>query len=348
MIAKIREFIVRRKILLFFLLIAATAGLFVYRQSPLANAKPTEKTYTVTKSDLSSTLTLTGTIEARESTAVRFASSGRLAWMGVKEGDRVQKYQALASLDQRDLKNRLQKYLNTFMKTRYDLDDSRDDYTKTSTAGLTREIRDEAKHILEKAQFDLNNAVLDVELQDLSIQYATVTAPIAGIITRIDKPYPGENITAATAEIAIVNPDTLYFSVTADQSEVIEITPGMTVQITLDPFSELPFTGTVNEIGFTPKAGETNTVYEVKVDLSETELKNKLRLGMTGDAVFQTGEKLGVLSVPLTYIKSEGDKKYVLVKNKGREEKKYVTVGEEFDNAYEIIAGVNEGDVLYD
>jgi macrolide-specific efflux system membrane fusion protein len=268
--------------------------------------------------------------------------------MGVKEGDRVQKYQALASLDQRDLKNRLQKYLNTFMKTRYDLDDSRDDYTKTSTAGLTREIRDEAKHILEKAQFDLNNAVLDVELQDLSIQYATVTAPIAGIITRIDKPYPGENITAATAEIAIVNPDTLYFSVTADQSEVIEITPGMTVQITLDPFSELPFTGTVNEIGFTPKAGETNTVYEVKVDLSETELKNKLRLGMTGDAVFQTGEKLGVLSVPLTYIKSEGDKKYVLVKNKGREEKKYVTVGEEFDNAYEIIAGVNEGDVLYD
>lgn len=44
--------------------------------------------------------------------------------------------------------------------------------------------RDET--ILEKAQFGLSNAVIDVELADLAIKYATITTPIAGLVTHID------------------------------------------------------------------------------------------------------------------------------------------------------------------
>jgi macrolide-specific efflux system membrane fusion protein len=69
--------------------------------------------YRVKREDLKEILTLSGQIDASEKASLKFQTSGRLAWVGVKEGDFVKKYQTLASLDQRDIKNRLQKYLNT-------------------------------------------------------------------------------------------------------------------------------------------------------------------------------------------------------------------------------------------
>ena len=229
-------------------------------------------------------LTLSGELKADRTVNLQFQSSGLLTWVGVKEGDQVKKYQTLATLDQRGVKKNLEKYLNTYLKTRWDFDQKWQDHQNYQT--LNYEASDTVKRTLEKAQFDLNNAVLDVELQDLSLQYLRLISPIAGIITRLDQPHAGVNI-PYTAVIGVVDPQSLYFEVTADQTEVIQIAEGEKVKVTLDSFPEEVFTGRVDRIDFFPKTDEASTVYRVKIFLDNFDNSQlRYRLGMTGDVEF--------------------------------------------------------------
>jgi macrolide-specific efflux system membrane fusion protein len=156
--------IFQKKWLILIVLIAAIIGYFFFSQP-----KKEEKTYEATKKNLKEELVFSGKIDAEEKAVLRFQTSGRLAWVGVKEGQTVKKYQAIASLDQRDLKNRLDKYLNTYAKQRNSFDQTIDDYQKTWTTAPDKLIADKAKRILENSQYDLNNAVLDVEYQNFTL-----------------------------------------------------------------------------------------------------------------------------------------------------------------------------------
>lgn len=341
-----------KKFLIIGILIAAVIGggifFFSSKQASAQNTAKKQKEYTLRKKTLQKTLSISGDIDATEKVTLRFQSSGMLTWVGVKTGDRVQKYQAIASLDTRELKKRLEKYLLSYSKTRWDFETSKDSYRQPPYWGLTQIQRQSADRTFEKAQFDLNSSVLDVELQDIALQYATLTTPIGGIVTNIDSPNPGVNITPAQAGFDIVNPNTLYLSVLADQTEVTSITPGMKATLTLDPYPDETVTGTVSSIAYTPKAGESGTVYEVKITIPKSKFYDTLRLGMTGDAVFITKEIKNILAVPSEYVKADGDTKYVMKQTPSGIKRQNVTVGEESDTETQITSGLREGDVIYD
>lgn len=305
-----------------------------------------ENSYTVKRENLKETLSLSGEIDADEKVALKFQTSGRLAWVGVKEGDYVKKYQTVASLDQRDLKNRLTKYLNTYAVERNTFEQGKDDNLNDQNA-LSQSIRDEAKRVLENNQYNLNNAVLDVEYQNLTVEYANLWTPIEGVVTHIDTLFAGVNITPAGAEFDIVNPKTLFFSVTAEQGDLINLKEGMTGKIVFDAYPDQEFTGQIYFIAFSPKQGETGTVYEVRLKLDERAMKLALRLGMTGDLEFLIKEKKGVLAFPVAYLKKDKKGDYVFV-GPNHKEKRYVKIGEEIDENYEIINGLSSGELVYD
>ena len=70
--------------------------------------------------------------------------------------------------------------------------------------------------------------------------------PIEGIVTSIDAPLAGQNITPATATFEVVNPKTIYLSATADQSEVTKFAVGQKGTITLDAFDNKTIDGIYN------------------------------------------------------------------------------------------------------
>jgi RND family efflux transporter MFP subunit len=332
--------IFQKKWLILIVLIAAIIGYFFFSQP-----KKEEKTYEATKKNLKEELVFSGKIDAEEKAVLRFQTSGRLAWVGVKEGQTVKKYQAIASLDQRDLKNRLDKYLNTYAKQRNSFDQTIDDYQKTWTTAPDKLIADKAKRILENSQYDLNNAVLDVEYQNFTLEYANLWSPIDGVVTRIDVPTAGVNITPANAEFEIVNPATLYFSASADQTEVVKLKEGMTGKITFDAYPDEPVDGTITMIGFTPKTDETGTVYAIKIGFSAD--KN-LKLGMTGDITFVISERKDVISLPQTLIKKDKKGTFVYLKKNGQIEKQYIKTGDDIDGEVLVESGLNPGDIVVD
>jgi len=300
-----------------------------------------QETAKVKRGTLEEKLTISGTIDVEEMATLRFQTSGRLTWVGVKEGDYVKKYQAIASLDQREVRKTLEKYLNTYSSERRDFDQTIiDDYKD-------KVITDAIKRAKEKAQFDLNSAVLDVELKNLAIEFSNLWTPIEGIVTKILAPYAGVNITPATAEFEIVNPKTVYFSANADQTEVVKLAEGKQGELVLDAYPDATVNGSIKTISFIPKSGETGTVYSVKFVFWEDNSTYKYRIGMGGDLTFILERKEDVLYLPIKFVKSEDGKKYVQVKQGNKMEKVTVEVGMETDNNIEITSGIKANDKVY-
>ncbi len=329
------------------LLIFIIVGFVIYKNKTAKANKNKVDSYKIKRQDLKEVLTLSGEINAEEKVTLKFQTSGRLAWVGVKEGDFVKKYQTLASLDQRDIKNRLTKYLNTFAVSRNTFEQTKDDNWNLQY-DLSGSIRQEAERVLKNNQYNLENAVLDVEYQNLSLEYANLWTPIEGIVTRVSIPFAGVNVTPAGAEFEVVNPQTLYFSVTAEQNDVINLREGMLGKISLDAFPEKIYDGQLYYISFSPKTGETGTVYEIRVKLDEGALSLPLKLLMTGDLDFLIKEEKDALSVPSSFIKKDKKGTYVFVGSPTKKTKKYIEISEEIDGKYVIISGLIENEVIYD
>src|SRR3989344_901700 len=270
----------------YLILIILAIAIFIFFQNKQASSSQDQPdTYRVKKETLKEILSLSGEIDAEEKIFLRFQTSGRLAWVGVKEGDLVKKYQTIASLDQRDLKNRLQKYLNTFVSQRLSFEQTKDDYWNKQY-DLSESIRKSAERTLQDSQYDLNNSILDVELQSLSVEYSNLWTPIEGIVTHISSPFAGVNITPAGADFEVVNPKTLFFSVAAEQGDVINLKEGDVGDISFDAYPEQKFKATLYYVSFSPKEGETGTVYELRLKLDDQAEKLSLKLAMTGDVDF--------------------------------------------------------------
>lgn len=311
--------------------------------SRFVGGKPSDKprSYTVSRQNLRQTLTLSGTVQADEKATLRFQTSGRLAWLGVKPGDKINAYQTVASLDQREVQKKLERTLNSYLKTRWDFEQLQDDYE-------SKILSDAIKRILEKSQFDLNTSILDVELQHLAVEFSNLISPIAGVVTHVIPEVAGVNVTPTSAEIEVVNPNSMYLSVLADQAEVIQLKDGITTDIIFDAYPSEHIEGTITTIGFSPKPDETSTVYEVKIKLATTNDSYRYRLSMTADSTFILKETQNVLTIPSQFVSQEGDKSYVYTMVRGRREKTEVTLGEEGEELIEITSGLKEGDVVYD
>lgn len=328
------------KLILIFLIVLAI-GYASYKGFVAPQSEEKKETAKVKRGDLKEILVLSGEIDAEEKVNLRFQTSGFLSWVGVKQGDYVKKYQLVAQLDQRELKKKLDKYLNDFLEERWDFDQTREDYEDMAITTVMQ-------RIIDKAQFGVNKAVLDVEIQDLAIQFSRLITPIEGIVTRVDSAYAGVNITPTRGEIEVVNPQTVYFSALADQTEVVKLRQGLSSELVLDSYPDKTFSGKVTNISFAPKAGETGTVYEVRLAFNDDNSDYKYRLGMTGDVEFTTKQKDSVLYLPLKFVKEEEGKVYVTTKTNGKMTKVEVKTGLETEDLVEIKSGLSEGDVIYD
>lgn len=329
-----------------FVILAVGLVIFQLQKSSSESNVREKNTYKVKRQTIKDELSLSGQIDADEHVVLRFQSSGRLSWVGVKEGQMIKKYQLVASLDQREVEQNLKKYLNTFVKSRLDFDEELQDSGIQYTGGLTQDARRDALRVLEKAQYDLNNSIIDVELRNLAIEYSRLFSPIEGIVVRVGSPYAGVNITPSQAEFEIINTKTIYFSATADQTDITKLRQGLNGAIVLDAYPEEKLEGTVNMISFVPREDETGTVYDVKIVLSSENNNDKFRFRMTGDITFILKERKNIIAIPTLYIKSEAGKKYVWKLENSKKTKTFISLGDVIDGVTVVKSGLASGDVI--
>lgn len=312
---------------------------FVVKNTFFTKPKPPE-TAKVTRGNLQEKLTISGKVQAEEDTLLSFQTGGQLAWVGVKVGDKVKKYQGVASLDQRQVQKNITKTLNTYEKTR-------DTFENTQTTYKDETLwTDSIRRILHGSQMDLNNSVIDVEIQDLAKKFANLWSPINGLVVRADALYPGVNVAPLVTSYEIVNPETVYLSISADQTEVTKLTEGLQGTLVLDSYPDKTLEGEITQVSFVPEATSTDTVYKVKFHFTEPNSDYRYKVGMTGDVTFTTKVAPNALYVPTKFVKSDGEKQFVNILKAGKKEKAVITTGLETDQDTQITSGVSEGDTV--
>ncbi len=336
---KIKEFISQRKASL----IIALVLLIIVGSRIKANSS--QKNEIITESpvvqNITKTLELTGYIDAKEKANLKFVAPSRLSWVGVKEGDRVRKWQAIASVDTRTLQKQLQLDLNNFAKEFNDHDQSLDNYDYYGESDISTENR----RILENAQYDLNNSVIAVEIRDLAVRLSSIISPINGIVTRVDQPNAGVNI-SVTDIFQIVNPDSMFFSAEVDELDVSRVAVDQKATLVLDAYEEESVDSSIEFISFTPVSSPTGgTSYRVELSLPGDNDLLKYRLGMSGEVEIILDQKDSVLTIPSEAIIERDEVSFVEIKNgEGNIEKKEIEIGIQTDDLVEIISGISQND----
>jgi len=330
------------------LLVALGVGYFFYQKSKPAvfsEGGKVKKTYTVTTNNLKSTISLSGKIDAEEKATLQFQISGKLNWVGVKEGDRVKKWQVLATLDQRELQKTMEKYLLDYMDNRWDFEQWRDDNKKAYSGSGSTYISDQLTRLAEQNQFGLNKTVLDVELKSIALEASRLVSPLDGLVTQVDQPVAGVNITPSTARIEVVNPETIYLRNLVDQQDVVKLSEGASCEIVFDAFPEQVYSGAITYLSYAQEPGEDNS-YLVKISVPENKKKD-LRLGMGAEITVNLEQKNQVLAIPIEALVQEDKNNYVYVLNKdNKSQKRKVITGIETDTEIEIKKGLKKGEVI--
>src|SRR3990167_9074539 len=194
--------------------------------------------YTVSRGDIREELTVSGEVKAGKQADLKFQAGGRLSWVGVKQGDWVKKWQGIASLDQRTVQKNLEKELNDYLKTRWDFQGNRETYNVTTDDLDRYTLTPAVRRLLEKSQFDLNNAVLDVEIQTVAKEFSLIVSPFSGLVTDLKFPNPEINVTTGAVIATIVDPDSLYFEAQVDEVDIARVRVGAPVKLVLDACPE--------------------------------------------------------------------------------------------------------------
>jgi len=298
------------------------------------------ETNEIKRGEVKEELILSGEVKAVEHAILKFQSSGELDWIGVSEGERVKKGQVLAKLDTYSLYQQYEQAVANLRKYQASADKVLDD-VKDHDDDETWEQRDDRT----TAEANRDSAYRALEVARKNLANANLKAPFAGIVTNISNPFTGVNTTLAESQIEIVNPETMYFEVMVEQTDLTDLSLGQEVKMVMDAYLEDEWVGEIESITYTPSTGEAGTVYEVKVVLKNLST-DKLRVGMTGDSSFVLKQDQDVLYVPSKFVNSENGDKYLNLG--GRRKKVDVEIGLEGEEVVEVRGDIKEGDVIYD
>ncbi len=325
----------RKIILIASVILLVIITIFVIWPRFFAPQKPDFTTAVVEQQNLVKTVSATGKIKAKNSVDLKFQTGGELAWIGVKEGDSVQMGQAIAQLDVISLQKNLQKYLNDYIQNRWTFEES------TQTTYRDSVLTNTVRRIIDKQQKDLDNTVLDVEIANHAKDLATLISPISGVVTNIDNPVAGVNVTVANV-ITIADPTSMIFTAPIDEADIGQVKIGQKTKITLDAYPDEEFNSTISKVDFTSTTTSGGgTAFNIEVKLPEN-IEQKFKPGMNGDIEITVAEKENVLIVPSQAI--DNNQLWILKNNKP--EQVNFTDGLKTDTQAEITSGIKKGDLV--
>ncbi len=322
-----------KKISLILLIIFIVIALIIYPKS-----SGQVQIVKVTRGDVVRTVSVTGSIAADKQVDLTFQIAGTLAYLGVKKGDSVNAYQTIATLDQRTAEKNLQQALINYDEQRISFDETNQaNQNRTPDTALNQSMHD----VLMNNQYDLNKAVISVQLQDLANQLSVLTTPISGIVTRTDAVTAGVNITPLTT-FTVTDPNSLNFSMDVDESDIGNVKVGQDVNVALDAFPNTTLRLKVKSIDFVShQTSSGGTAFTVKTDLP---YNDSYRVGMSGNADIITEVKKNVLTIPLSSVMD--DNTVFVQKPKGYFVKTKVNLGVQSDIMEQVISGLSDGEVV--
>ncbi len=330
----LRDFVVTNwKWLLLAAVVLAGIGWWQYRRQ-VTNQPELTFEHPV-RENLVKTLEVSGVVDAKEKARLRFLAGGKVTFIGAQEGDRVEKWQTIAVIDQATLQKQLQQDLNTFRQERLEWENT------TETAPITSRLN----RARQQDQLDLDNEVLDVEIRDIAIQNTRLYAPFEGILTQSPTAVTGVQL-LSTDYFELINPQTLVFRAEVDESDIAAVALGQETTINLDAHLDTDVNSVIEYIAYSSTETTSGTIFIVELPLDTTQHGlDFYRLGMNGDASIVVDRRENVLTIPLFALIERDDQTFVEVKVGEHEtQERQIEVGLETDDKVEVLDGLTTDD----
>lgn len=256
----------------------------------------------VAPANIQNSITATGSIEPVTEVTVGTQVSGIISKIYVDYNSEVKKGQVIAELDKTNListLNTAKANLNNVESTLSYQTANYKRYKELYDKGLVS--ADEYENALltyKQAKEQVISAKESVQTAQTNLGYATITAPIDGVILgkAVEE---GQTVAASynTPELFTVAKDLKDMQVVADvdEADIGNVTEGARVTFTVDAFPNDTFSGTVTQVR--QEATETDNVVTYEVVISARNDDLKLKPGLTANVTIYTTEMQGVLSV---------------------------------------------------
>ena len=358
-----------RRILFIILLLACAIGASVWwvASNGKDNGPTAPATAKVVRRDFSSTVLATGAVRSQVGSEVKVGArvSGKVVRLYANIGDAVKKGQVIAELEKEDLMARVERNRAELavaeariadVQARLKLAETQyQRQTKLIVDSFTsQEAVDNAAKELSVNQAGLNLAGRQVDSaraalkeSEANLGYATITAPISGVIASVST-QDGETVAAgfnAPVFVTIVDLKRLQVDAFVDEVDIGKVHEDQKAVFTVDSYPAREFEGKV--VAIYPKAViQENVVnYDVVTDITSS-YDGLLKPDMTASVTIMLEARPNVLAVPAEAVKRERGKTLLYILTDGRAEPREVKTGWKDGPWIEIAGGVEEGETV--
>jgi RND family efflux transporter MFP subunit len=318
-----------------------------------AAATPVVAVARVDREDLFREITIAAEFRPYTEVDVHAKVSGYVKEMKVDIGDRVKAGQLLAVLEIPELQDDLDHARAAHRRAQAEYRDAHLAYTRLVAVNkdhpnlIAQQDLDSAEAHDATAEGALGAAKADVDKYQTLVGYTRITAPFGGVIT---KRYadPGSLIQAGTASntqtmpLARVSDNALLrldFPVSVDYVRGIRIDAPVSVRV--DSLGGRALQGRIAR--FSNKIDDSTRTMTAEMEVDNGALD--LVPGMYATVMLQVDQRPHVLAAPIEAVASGG--KTALVVNATRQiEVRAIKLGLETPTKYEILSGLNEGDLV--
>ena len=281
--------------------------------------------------DMRDVVFLPGETEAYEDVKVAANTSGRVEWIGPREGQEVKKGDRLAKIDVSALKASLE-HAKAAYKLAHDLCERR------------RRLYDNkiiAQEELDQSETQLKLAAADLAQVKVRYSHGFPESPITGIINHLYLDV-GEYADLGKPIAEIVNIDRIKINVRVPELDVRYVKKGQKTPIKIDAFADRTLIGTVEFVAF--KADPATKTFLVRSVIDNP--GHDIRPGMIGRVAFVRRHIPDAIVAPLFSIVDKGGERIVFVEKDGVAESRVISIGVIEKDRVQITSGLNVGDHL--
>jgi len=278
------------------------------------NSEPKFRTAKVERGDIILRVSATGTLNALTTVQVGTQVSGIIAELYADYNSVVKKGDIIAKLDDTFLKAQVAEAEANLYKAKVTLKEAERNYNRAkelfSQGFLSEAELNQAEANYESAKATVKQMEATLERAKTNLQYATIRAPIDGIVI-------SRNVDRGQTVAASLQAPTLFtiaqdlkqmrLEASIDEADIGKIKENQIATFTVDAFPEERFMGRVSQIRLEPITVQNVVTYTVIIDVPNPELK--LRPGMTANVSILIDRRHNVLRIPASALQFRPDPK---------------------------------------
>ena len=271
-----------------------------------------------------------GTVEELTGAVLSFPVAGTISRIQASEGQRVNKGDFIAALDEISLKN-------SYEAESAALRQAEDSYMRMKQLHDNNSLP-EIQWV--EVQSKLKQAQSAEQIAKKNLSDCRLLAPFSGVIATKDVEV-GQNVMPGMPVVRLVAVNRVKVKMSVPENEISHVAIGQDVSILVPALDGKTYTGKVVEKGVV--ANSLSRSYEVKALIENP--KGELLPGMICTLFFEREESSSVILLPINVVQTDNsNKNFVWVNDNGKARKRFIETGTLMSYGIVVTSGVSDGE----